>query len=455
MPIGDDDIERLPPEYYAADDYDREHGFDSPYDNAYGDVDDALLPEHDERRAPPAYLGDDGDEPPRGRGRGSRGGGRRGRGRRRRGKRFVGWLVALGIIAGLAAGAWFGARELLGINYDDYRGAGKDNVVVQVNDGDSTRAIAATLTEADVVASERAFLAAAEDSNDIRSIQPGYYVVKKQASGADAVRALLAEKARVGQMQIKSGTQLDDLEQPDGKETPGILSQLSRASCAELNGRSTCVEADELRDLAGSSKLTKFGVPESLARAAEKAPKERRLEGLIMPGIYDVKPGWNAERLLTEVLTVSATRLTEAGLDEATMPGGRTAYEVLVIASVIEREAVKNDFEKVSRVVYNRLAKNMRLQMDSTINYVLTRPHIRTSSKDRSEPGPYNSYLNTTLPPTPISAPSPEAVLAAQSPAEGKWLYFVKCEKSGLSCFTDDFDEHERNIKKAKQRGIW
>lgn len=445
MPTGDDDIERLPPEYYAAaDDYD--------YDYDYGDEDDALFAEADERRAPPAYLGDDG-EPPRPRSRPRRRG--KGRGRRRRTKRFVGWLVALGIIAGLALGAWFGARELLGLDFEDYRGAGKDDVVVQVNDGDSTRAIAATLAESDVVASEQAFLAAAEDSADIRSIRPGYYVVKTRASGTNAVRALLAERARVGEMQIESGTQLDDLEQPNGKKTLGILSRISRASCAELNGKSTCVKADELLEVAAASELTKFGVPESLARYAEKTPAERRLEGLIMPGIYDVKPGWDAKRLLTEVLTASAIRLTEAGLGEATLSGGRSAYEVLVIASVIEREAVKNDFEKVSRVIYNRLAKNMRLQMDSTINYVLERPHIRTSGDDRTKPGLYNSYLNKTLPPTPISSPSPEAVLAAQSPAAGKWLYFVKCEKNGLSCFTDDFEEHEQNIRNAKRRGIW
>ncbi|MPY99202.1 MAG: endolytic transglycosylase MltG [Actinophytocola sp.] len=370
-------------------------------------------------------------------------------------RRFFGWIAALSVIVGLAAAIWFGSQKLLGFDYDDYQGAGVADVVIQVSDGDTTGAIAGTLAEADVVASEEAFLAAAQGNTEIRSIQPGYYKVRAQASGANALHALLDENARVGHLQLKSGGQLQDVEQGNGKPILGVFSQLSAASCTKLDGQSTCVSADQLSKVAAKADLTDLGVPKWLARGAASAPADRRLEGLVAPGLYDVKPGSSAEQLLTEVLSSSASRYEAAGLPGAAKKTGYSPYEVVVIASVIEREGVTNDFGKISRVIYNRLDKGMRLEMDSTINYVLDQPNLRTSSKDRAKDGPYNTYRNTGLPPTPISSPSTDALTAAVKPPNGPWLYFVRCEKNGLSCFTNTYAKHRANVADAQRRGVW
>ena len=125
------------------------------------------------------------------------------------------------------------------------------------------------------------------------------------------------------------------------------------------------------------------------------------------------------------------------------------------MASLIEREAIEKDFAKVSRVTYNRLAQRMQLQYDSTINYVLDRPTIRTNAADRNKGGPYNTYKNTGLPPTPISAPSPAAFKAAAAPTAGKWLYFVRCQKDGTSCFATNQAQHDQNISLAQQRDAY
>lgn len=376
--------------------------------------------------------------------------------KRSAGRRAAGWLLALALVGGLAAGAWFGARELLGFGFEDYQGSGKNDVVVQVVQGDSTSAIAQRLVEADVVASADAFVNAAESNTDMMSIRPGFYQVKTQMSGAAAVKAILADDARVGQLEVRGGSQLDDLRDPNGKKIPGILSRMSTATCAKVNGKSTCISAKALRAAAGEADLVKLGAPEWLVDGAAKAKdKERLLEGMILPGIYDIKPGWDAERVLQELLSASASQFEAVGLPDGAKATGRTPYQVVVIASLIEREAVENDFGKVSRVIYNRMAKDMRLELDSTINYVLDRPHIRTSSADRGKAGPYNSYRNKTLPPTPISAPSAAALEAALKPPNGNWLYFVKCEKNGLSCFTNDFGKHQDNVADAKRRGVW
>ncbi len=110
---------------------------------------------------------------------------------------------------------------------------------------------------------------------------------------------------------------------------------------------------------------------------------------------------------------------------------------------------------KVSRVIYNRLAKPMKLEFDSTVNYALDRASIATTAKDRANPSPYNTYAHQGLPPTPISSPGPDAVAAALDPAEGSWLFFVKVNANGESCFSITAKEHEACVAKARAAGVF
>lgn len=399
------------------------------------------------RRTPPPppdddYLVDFGDDD---------GGGRRFGGRR---KVFV-TLGALTVLVIVGIGVWLGMREFLGIGYSDYEGNGKADVLIQVKTGQSTNDIAGSLVDAGVVASAGAFTSAGENNEDLGSLQPGYYVMKTEMSGQAAVRRIVDRGNRVGQLQIRPGSRLDDVRQPDGKVNKGIYSQLSDASCADLNGRSTCVSPEQLRKTVASTDLASLGVPDWAASVASKGEAERKVEGLIAPDVYQVRPGDSAQQLLKTVLTGGAARLQASGLPNVANDTGFTPYQVLVMASLIQSEAVENDFGKVSRVIYNRLQKNQKLQFDSTINYVLDRPEIRTSSGDRAKAGPYNTYDTGGLPPTPIASPNAEAVKAAASPDEGNWMFFVKCETNGLSCFSVTPEQHQRNIEDAQRRGVY
>jgi UPF0755 protein len=374
--------------------------------------------------------------------------------KRRRGKRFLGWVSALAVIALLVGGAWYGFNAIFG--YADFSGTGEGDVIVQVADGDSTNAIAGTLTDAGVVASAKAFVKASATNSAVSKIRPGYYVLKKKMSGASAVTKLVDKSSRVGQLQIRAGSQLDDITQPDGKITEGVYTLLSKASCAELNGTSTCIPVGELRKTVENADFAALGAPSwSVAAAGKAEQKDRRLEGLIAPGVYDVKPGWSATELLSDVIKESALQLQAAGLTDQAGIQGQTPYQTLVIASIIEREAVNADFGKISRVIYNRLATNMKLGMDSTINYVLDRPVLLTKTEDRQKAGAYNTYQNTGLPPTPIGAPSNEAIQAALQPTAGNWLYFVKCETNGLSCFAVTQAQQDKNAHDAQVRGVY
>ncbi len=404
-------------------------------------LDDGFDDGYDDDRAEPTYFpderDDDEDETERG----------------GRGRRMLKWLAALLLLAVVAAGAWFGARELLGFGYEDYEGTGEKDVLLHVEDGDVTGVIAAKLVELDVVASAEAFVRAGEDDERILGIQPGYYQVKTKMSGEAAVKALVAEDSRVGHLQIRAGTKLFDVTQPDDSVTPGIFTLLERASCVELNGERDCVSADELRETADTEDLAELGVPEWALDKAKNAPEGRKLEGLIAPGVYDVRPGGDAKDLLSQLLEASATRMEAAGL-----PGGAKdydPYDTLVIASIIELESVKADFEKVSSVIHNRLDIDMALQMDSTVNYPLKRPTLTTKEKERQKLTPWNTYAMTGLPETPIGAPSPEAIEAAMKPADTDYIYFVVCEENGLSCFNVDYDDHINDRNDARKRGVY
>ncbi|MFF0144248.1 UPF0755 protein [Amycolatopsis sulphurea] len=373
---------------------------------------------------------------------------------RRRRKRTLGWVAAIVVLVLFAGGAWFGYEKFFG--YDDFDGSGQGDALVQVEDGDTTSAIGAKLTGLGVVASTKAFVKAGADNAALSRIQQGYYLLKQHMSGVSAVEAITSPSARVGRLEIRPYTQFDDITQADGKVTPGVFTLMSKASCATLNGKSTCIPVDALRKTVADADLKAFGVPTWAVENADKAAaKDKRLEGLIAPGVYDVKPGWTADELVKDLVHQSTGAIQAAGLGPQNTGPGMTPYQTLIIASLIEREAITPDFGKISRVLYNRLGKNMKLQLDSTVNYALDRPTLLTKPEDRDKAGPYNTYANTGLPPTPIGVPSTDAIKAAVKPTPGDWEFFVKCEKDGHSCFAVTNEEHNQNRILAQSRGAY
>ncbi|MGW8556183.1 endolytic transglycosylase MltG [Streptomyces tubercidicus] len=132
--------------------------------------------------------------------------------------------------------------------------------------------------------------------------------------------------------------------------------------------------------------------------------------------------------------------------------GGSTSYRTVVTASIVQAEADRPaNMGKVARVIGNRLAHHMPLQMDSTINYALGRSTLRTSHADTRTKSPYNTYRYQGLPPTPIDNPGAEALKAAGAPPAGDWRYFVTV-KPGDTRFTGDYQEHLRNVREFNER---
>jgi UPF0755 protein len=117
----------------------------------------------------------------------------------------------------------------------------------------------------------------------------------------------------------------------------------------------------------------------------------------------------------------------------------------MVIASLVQAEGHPDDYGKVSRVIYNRLAAGMPLQLDATVNYALKKSDINLSPDQIATDSPYNTYVYPGLPPTPINQPGEAAMAAALAPDEGDWLYFVAVNPdTGETKFTADYNEFLR-----------
>ncbi|HVL83407.1 MAG TPA: endolytic transglycosylase MltG [Pseudonocardia sp.] len=375
-----------------------------------------------------------------------------------RGRAGLAGLVIVVLVAVIAGGGWYLYDTTFAA--PDFEGPGEGPAVVQVAEGATTRQIGTELARGGVVASVEAFLRAAEEEPRIRTVQPGYYRMRERMSAAAAVALLLDPAARVGRLEIRGGMQLDDTTGGDGSVAPGVLTLISRASCAGAAAAPTCVSVDELRTAMAETDPAQLGVPEWALAPVRAADAGRRLEGLLAPGLYDVAPDTGggvdgAAEILRSLLEVSTARFAASNLVAGAEAAGLTPYEALTAASLVEKEAITADMPKVARVIYNRLDVGQRLELDSTVNYPLDRQTLRTTAEDRSRVGPYNSYAVAGLPPTPIAAPGQAAIAAALEPADGPWLFFVRCEPDGTSCFATTLAEHDENIATAIANGAF
>ena len=380
---------------------------------------------------------------------------------RRRRRRRLARGVTLCVFIVIVVGAVFLGSRLWHTMFgggSDYTGDGKADVVIQVHDGDSTTAIGQTLEDHDVVATSKAFVTAAEGNSSIQAIQPGFYKMRTEISGADAVSRLADPLSRVGKLVIPEGRQLDDVRDVKTNDvTDGIFTLISNATCVDLDGDRRCVSADDLKEAAVNASLAELSVPDWATKPVQAMGDDhRRLEGLIAPGSWDVDPSASAVDILSSLVGASAYQYAQSGLLDTAKSLGMTPYQILTVASLVQRESKPQDFDKVARVIYNRLVApdHRRLEFDSTVNYSLDRQEVATTDADRARETPWNTYVREGLPATPICSPSLEALAAAEHPAPGDWLYFVTIDMQGTTLFTKDYPQHLANIELAKRNGV-
>ncbi|MCK9258096.1 MAG: endolytic transglycosylase MltG [Sulfurospirillaceae bacterium] len=170
-------------------------------------------------------------------------------------------------------------------------------------------------------------------------------------------------------------------------------------------------------------------------------------EGLFFPETYQLPIGIEARHLLYYLISLSenANKNLSQKIFGEYNPNRWRRYQI--IASIIEKESASIDeMPLVSSVIYNRLNKNMKLQMDGTLNYGEFSNLKVTPERIKNDTSRYNTYKYAGLPPHPVSSVSVDALKAAIFPAKSDYLYFVR-DKSGKHTFSKNYDEHLKAIK--------
>ncbi|MDR2399906.1 MAG: endolytic transglycosylase MltG [Endomicrobium sp.] len=184
-----------------------------------------------------------------------------------------------------------------------------------------------------------------------------------------------------------------------------------------------------------------------------KVVTEKNLEGYLMPETYFISPGISEEELIDIMHNEFDKKITQDMYKRA-KDIGIPFKDIIIMASIIEKEAVKPEERSiVSAVFYNRLKKKMMLQSCATVLYAMGVVKEKLSLEDTKFKSPYNTYLHFGLPPGPISNPGIESIRAALYPADSGLLYFVS-NGDGTHLFAKTFDEHIKNKQIIKNRKI-
>ena len=328
----------------------------------------------------------------------------------------------------------------------DYSGAGSGKVRVDVPEGSTLTDIGGVLRDTGVVKSVAAFTEAAQDNPRGQSIQAGSFTMRKEMSGAEAVKLMLDPASR-----IRGGVTI-----PEGKTANQVYATLAKA---------TDVPVKEF-EKAGKSPLA-LGVPESWFERQDGQKVTYSIEGFLFPDTYEFPPDSSAQGILKEMVKHFLAQDTKIGFSKQVRSELQISpYEALIVASLAQAEAGnRDDLGKVARVAYNRIYSGdfpcNCLEFDVGINYYYqltgkpTKPSKKMTRQELRDPkNPYRLHGKAGLTPTPINNPGAEALKGASDPPKGSWLFFVAIDKEGHSAFATTDAEHEKNKDKAREAGI-
>ena len=279
----------------------------------------------------------------------------------------------------------------------------QSEVVLDIPNGSSGSQIAQLLFEQGIIKSSEAFFRVAVGDKRSETIAPGNHRVSQNISARQALEQLL-----------------------DPNRIPNLIRIYEGGWKSEI-----------------TSSLMKYGFSSGdIAKAFSlaKLPEGfNQVEGLLFPAQYSFAKGTTA----TAAVQAMIDRFTSEPSAQPLLLGTKefSATKLLTIASIVQAEGDEKDFSKVSRVIRNRLAIGMPLQMDSTVHFIKkVRGQIFLSTQSTLLNSPYNTYKKYGLPPGPIGSPGAAAITAALKPVAGEWLYFITVAP-GDTRFTKSLEE--------------
>lgn len=332
------------------------------------------------------------------------------RGRTFRRRRIAAALVAVALLAG----AW-----LLVSLFQPFKGAGEGEVRISIPNGAGVSEIGDILEDEGVVSSSFFFELRARLGGSGEELKSGTFTLAQDMSYSAALDALSVGPA---------ATNVVNVTIPEGSARSEVAPIVEDAGL-EGDYEKASVESPVLDP-------ADYG-----AEAADS------LEGFLFPSTYELERDETAKDLVREQLRKFKQEFREVDLSQAEA-AGLTPYELLTVASMVEREAlVRRERSLIAGVIYNRLDQGIPLGIDATTRYALdnwTRP---LTESDFDPASPYNTRTNAGLPPTPIGNPGLDSIRAAAEPADTDYLYFVvKPGTCGEHEFNETLAEHEAAV---------
>lgn len=342
--------------------------------------------------------------------------GRHSRPRRRRRGRLLGYLLVavFALLLGMGAGYVRG-----------YFASGDpgEEVTVVIASGDSLSTVAGKLEAAGVVEHAGAFVLRTQADGYSTKLKPGTYLLRRNQKYEDLVATLV-----------------------EGQAPPSVKVTIPEGS--------TLAQSADLV----AAKLVSAPAKDYVRVAREKPVSftfkgytpGTTLEGFLFPATYEVDPAMKARPFVERQLAAFSENVARVDMKRA-RKANLTPYDVVIIASMIEREAqVAAEREVVAAVIWNRLRDDMLLQIDATIQYALGETKPVLTFDDLKIDSPYNTYTHSGLPPTPIANPGLAAMQAAADPAAVDYLYYVaRADGTGRHYFSRSYEEFLANQAKA------
>lgn len=217
-----------------------------------------------------------------------------------------------------------------------------------------------------------------------------------------------------------------------------------------LNGWTTDKAVEEIYSVTGVSKEELIAYmkdnKDNYWFTADLEVNEHILDGILYPDTYQLSKNTNATQVMKKVLSNLDKKLEPYKVE--LQSSQYSLLELFTMASMIEREALHDeDRPKIAQIIYNRLATDMKLQIDATVLAVVGWKDTVTY-EDLKVDSPYNTYKYKGLPPTPIAMPSITSIVATVTPEEHDYIYYVADRKTGYHHFAKTFEEHQDNIEK-------
>lgn len=299
--------------------------------------------------------------------------------------------------------------------------AANESMLIVVKPGMTTADIAELLHEKKLVANPKAFRYHAQWQGLDAKLQAGLYQLEGGSTNKEIIDTLAKGTIKTIRMTI-----------PEGLSVVRLAKRLAREGLV-----------DENKFLAAAKSLKVYPY-----MASDNPAIEYPCEGFLYPATYEVSVGSTEEELLQRLLDQFNKVAQEDKLKEQAEAQGKSLYEIVTMAAMVELEAVHEDEQaRIAGVFWNRLDIDMPIQSDTTVQYLFGGEQKEVVLyKDLEIDSPYNTYKYPGLPPGPIASPGLAAMLATLRPEKTDYLYFV-AKKDGYHQFSRSLAEHNEAIE--------